>query len=210
MFSLLLFGLLVSFTVLYTISLAVSRLFLSPVASIPGPKLAAFSFWYEFYYDVILRGRYTWKTAQLHEEHCPIVRINPFEVYINDPDFYDEVYPGASKRRTEQWSWTVSLLATYPIPIRLLRVQGAHLGTYSILSDASVLEKLMGELESAMPSASYGSCRLWSSRSRHTSARYGSRFSVSATACLTACSVSARTKRFSTTTTLCLLGHLSA
>lgn len=72
MFPLLLFGLLVLFTVVYTISSVVFRLFLSPVASIPGPALAAFSFWYEFYYDVILRGRYTWKIAQLHEEMAPL------------------------------------------------------------------------------------------------------------------------------------------
>lgn len=96
----------------YTVFLVVSRLFLSPVASIPGPKLAAFSFWYEFYYDVVLQGRYTWKIGELHKRYGPIIRINPFEVHINDPDFYDEVYVGASKRKTEQWSWTVSLLAS--------------------------------------------------------------------------------------------------
>ncbi|KAI4284771.1 MAG: hypothetical protein L6R38_001171 [Xanthoria sp. 2 TBL-2021] len=42
----------------------------------------------------------------------PIVRINPFEVHINDPDFYDEVYVGASKLKTEQWSWTVPMFGT--------------------------------------------------------------------------------------------------
>ena len=112
MFLLLPFGLLALFAVLYTIFLIVSRLFLSPVAKVPGPKLAALSFWYEFYYDVILRGRYSWKIAQLHEKYGPVVRINPFEVHINDPDFYDELYVAASKRRTEQWSWSVSLFPT--------------------------------------------------------------------------------------------------
>lgn len=53
---------------------AYQRLYASPVAHIPGPKLAALTFWYEFYYDVILKGRYEWQIAELHKtygEHCP-------------------------------------------------------------------------------------------------------------------------------------------
>ena len=100
--------LLATFSLLYCLSGAFYRLYLSPVASIPGPILAALTFWYEFYYDVVLHGRYGWKIAELHEQYGPIIRINPFEVHINDPEFYDEVYVGASKRKTEQWSWTVS------------------------------------------------------------------------------------------------------
>ena len=53
----------------YCISLAVYRLYLSPLAKFPGPKLAALTLWYEFYYDVIKRGRYTWKIAELHERY---------------------------------------------------------------------------------------------------------------------------------------------
>ena len=86
---------------------AFRRLYLSPVASIPGPRLAALTFWYEFHYDVIKGGKYTAKIAKLHDQYGPIIRINPFEVHINDPDFYDEVYVNASKRKTEIWSWTV-------------------------------------------------------------------------------------------------------
>ena len=53
----------------YCISLAAYRLCFSPLAKFPGPKLAALTLWYEFYYDVIKRGRYTWKIAELHERH---------------------------------------------------------------------------------------------------------------------------------------------
>ena len=110
MISLLFCGLLsLLLTCCYVLYLAISRLYLSPVASIPGPRLAALSFWYEFYYDVILRGRYTWKIAELHEQYGPIIRINPFEVHIHDPDFYDELYVSGGKRKTDVWSWTVSL-----------------------------------------------------------------------------------------------------
>ncbi|KAL9099760.1 MAG: hypothetical protein Q9163_004791, partial [Psora crenata] len=37
----------------------------------------------------------------------PIVRISPYELHINDPDFYDEVYVGASVRRTERYPWAM-------------------------------------------------------------------------------------------------------
>ena len=53
----------------YCISLAVYRLYFSPIAKFPGPKLAALTLWYEFYYDVVQRGRYTWKIAELHERY---------------------------------------------------------------------------------------------------------------------------------------------
>lgn len=94
----------------YTLYGAIYRLYLSPVASFPGPRFAALTFWYEFYYDVIKHGRYTWKIAELHKQYGPIIRINPYEIHIIDPDFIDELYVGPSKRKTDLWSWTVSLL----------------------------------------------------------------------------------------------------
>ena len=48
---------------------ALYRLVLSPIADFPGPRLAALTFWYEFYYDVVLQGRYTWKIKDLHERY---------------------------------------------------------------------------------------------------------------------------------------------
>ena len=53
----------------YLVGLGVYRLYLSPLARYPGPKLAALSNWYEFYYDVILQGRYTFKIKELHEKY---------------------------------------------------------------------------------------------------------------------------------------------
>jgi len=54
---------------LYIIGLTVQRLYFSPIAKFPGPKLAAATFWYEFYFDVIKRGRYIWQIQKLHEEY---------------------------------------------------------------------------------------------------------------------------------------------
>ena len=55
--------------VLYILYGVIHRLYFNPLAKFPGPPLAAVTFWYEFYYDVIKRGRYTWKIAELHEKH---------------------------------------------------------------------------------------------------------------------------------------------
>ncbi|KAL8797920.1 MAG: hypothetical protein Q9182_007117 [Xanthomendoza sp. 2 TL-2023] len=91
----------------YIASLIVHRLFLSPLAKFPGPKLAAATLWYEYYYDVVKRGRYTWKIGELHARYGPIVRISPYELHIDDPEFYDELYVGPSTRRTLKYEWSV-------------------------------------------------------------------------------------------------------
>ena len=53
----------------YYVAVAIYRLYLSPLAKFPGPKLAALTSWYEFYYDIVLQGRYVWKIAELHEQY---------------------------------------------------------------------------------------------------------------------------------------------
>ena len=62
-------AIIVAFVVSYVVALAVYRLYLSPLAEIPGPELAAVTLWYEFYYDVIKRGRYTWEIGRMHEKY---------------------------------------------------------------------------------------------------------------------------------------------
>lgn len=47
----------------------VYRLILSPIAKFPGPKLAAVTLWYEFYYDVIKQGQYTFKIREFHKQY---------------------------------------------------------------------------------------------------------------------------------------------
>lgn len=59
----------VAFVVLYLASGAIYRIYLSPLAKFPGPKLAALTLWYEFYYDVIKRGKFTWEIQQMHQKY---------------------------------------------------------------------------------------------------------------------------------------------
>ena len=47
----------------------VTRLYLSPLAKVPGPKLAALSYLYEWYYDIIQQGRFPFKVRSLHEQY---------------------------------------------------------------------------------------------------------------------------------------------
>lgn len=65
----------------YTVYVAIYRLFLSPLAKVPGPRLAALTDFYEWYYDVIKRGKYTWKIAELHEQYGirANVSVQPFK-----------------------------------------------------------------------------------------------------------------------------------
>ena len=54
---------------LYVVILSVYRLYLCPSSKFPGPKLAALTYWYEFYYDVWQEGQYTWKIRDLHSKY---------------------------------------------------------------------------------------------------------------------------------------------
>ena len=55
--------------VLYLVALGSYRLYLDPIAKFPGPKLAALTLWYEFYYDVVKRGQYTFEIDKIHKRY---------------------------------------------------------------------------------------------------------------------------------------------
>ena len=52
-----------------TVSEVLRRLFLHPLAHIPGPRLAALTWWYEFYYDIIQPGKYIFHIQELHKTY---------------------------------------------------------------------------------------------------------------------------------------------
>jgi hypothetical protein len=55
--------------IVYLANLVVYRLYFSPLAQFPGPKLAGLTKWYEFYYDVILQGKFTFQIQKLHKKY---------------------------------------------------------------------------------------------------------------------------------------------
>lgn len=66
----------VALLILLWLATVLYHLFLSPVAKIPGPRLAAITFWYEFYYDVWNKGQYTWKLKELHKQYGIFSALN--------------------------------------------------------------------------------------------------------------------------------------
>ncbi|KAK4066137.1 uncharacterized protein Triagg1_8205 [Trichoderma aggressivum f. europaeum] len=77
----------VSFSFIYNVYLVIYRLWFSPLAKFPGPKFAAASFWYEFYYDYWLDGKYLFEVEKMHKKY----------------EFYNEIYVTESKRRTNSY-----------------------------------------------------------------------------------------------------------
>lgn len=55
---------------------------------------------------MILRGQYTFHIKELHKQYGPIIRINPYELHVADPDFYDTLYASsASGEKRDKWEW---------------------------------------------------------------------------------------------------------
>ncbi|KAK7963611.1 hypothetical protein PG988_010585 [Apiospora saccharicola] len=96
-----------------------------PLHKFPGPRWAAATFLYEFWYDFVRHGRYVNEIRKMHEVYgirapfsqadriflhssgvlnsCPmlgpIVRINPEELHCLDSSFVNEIYPGGGRIR---------------------------------------------------------------------------------------------------------------
>jgi hypothetical protein len=112
--------------ILYATGLIIWRLYFSPLARFPGPKIAAATLWYEFYWDGVKKGQFVWEIERMHRKYGkpillpalqsygdivnrkvigPIVRINPYELHVQDSEFYDELYSG----RQEKYPWWTKL-----------------------------------------------------------------------------------------------------
>jgi len=103
----------------------VYNLYFHPLANFPGPWWAGISHLHEFSFDVILRGQFFKQIGKMHEQYAnvpspwgivttvsgnrktdsrdsgPIVRINPREIHINDPAFYETIYASSTEVRNK-------------------------------------------------------------------------------------------------------------
>ncbi|KAI0401350.1 cytochrome P450 [Xylaria palmicola] len=82
----------------WSIFIGVYRVTFHPLARVPGPKLAAMSYWYEVYYELVLGGQYFKRIKDMHREYGPIVRITPQEVHFNDAEFINDIYPTTGRK----------------------------------------------------------------------------------------------------------------
>ncbi|KAH7333290.1 cytochrome P450 [Rhexocercosporidium sp. MPI-PUGE-AT-0058] len=119
------FGFLAAF--LYVFIGGVYRLYFSPIAKFPGPKLAALTWWYQFYYDFLLpnhKGQYPFTIQKMHKKYGPIVSVNPVELHIADSSYMDTFY--VSNKR-DKWFWDLlpaldgSIFATGPSDLHRIR-----------------------------------------------------------------------------------------
>ena len=98
-------GLLLVSTV-YPVLLCAYRLFLHPLASFPGPPLAAMTHWYEFYYDYFFPGgQYIFVIREMHVKYGPVVRISPHELHVNELSFLPLLMPAVSRRRNRSFAF---------------------------------------------------------------------------------------------------------
>ncbi|KAJ9605728.1 hypothetical protein H2200_009577 [Cladophialophora chaetospira] len=135
---------------LYSVCLAGYRLYLSPIARFPGPKLAALTLWYEFYHDVVRGGQYVFKINELHDQYGPILRINPYELHVRDPDFYEVLYSGPGQKR-DKWWWAVEMFGNSSsgfgtISHEVHRLRRAALNPFFSKQAISRMEPLIREL----------------------------------------------------------------
>ncbi|KAL2065271.1 hypothetical protein VTL71DRAFT_2940 [Oculimacula yallundae] len=102
------FSRIVTLYIVYVIGVAIHRLYFSQYAKFPGPKLAALTYGYMFYYDAMIgEGQYIYKIKELHKEYnSPIIRISPHELHVIDPDFYEVLFTGANSKRDKPPTWS--------------------------------------------------------------------------------------------------------
>ncbi|KAE8365518.1 cytochrome P450 [Aspergillus caelatus] len=97
---------------MYLLCLAIYRVYLSPLSRIPGPKLAALTYWYETYYEVYKGGQYFRVIDDMHAKYGPVVRITPNELHFDDPEFNDVLYPSAGKRKIDRPEYAAARAGT--------------------------------------------------------------------------------------------------
>lgn len=56
-------------SIVYYVALVVYRLYFHPLSKFPGPKLAAATRLYDFYYSVLKDGMFTWQLEKMHKKY---------------------------------------------------------------------------------------------------------------------------------------------
>ncbi|KAI0132579.1 cytochrome P450 [Xylariales sp. AK1849] len=117
--------LLVGLPIVYLCSVAIYRLYFSPLAQFPGPKLAALTTWYGGYHDLVNGGQYVWVVEEMHRKYGPVVRVRPDALHVNEPGFIEKLYSQSPKQRRERY-WTILQTLGAPGSILATRDHDLH------------------------------------------------------------------------------------
>ncbi|PVH97057.1 putative cytochrome P450 [Periconia macrospinosa] len=96
------------FIATYLFARSFYRLYFHPLATVPGPKLAALTSWHELWYDCFQGGggQHAFKMRAMHDTYGPLIRINPWEVHIDgrvDPAFWHVLYSQTNRLDKDSW-----------------------------------------------------------------------------------------------------------
>ncbi|OAG00677.1 putative cytochrome P450 [Paraphaeosphaeria sporulosa] len=148
---------------LFLLTASVYRLYLHPLANVPGPKLAALTSLHELWYDCFQGGggQHAFKMREMHDIYGPIIRINPWEVHIDgqaDPAFWYILYSQTNKLDKDGWFYSgfgsgLSMIATTSSDLHRARrgavssyFSAAHVRKYEPMVLAHI-SKLIARLE---------------------------------------------------------------
>ncbi|KIY72730.1 cytochrome P450 [Cylindrobasidium torrendii FP15055 ss-10] len=89
----------------YCICVAAHRLFFHPLRKYPGPRLAAATWLYRFYFDIISQGggEIVTHLEDLHEIYGPVVRIGPNELHFSETKAFMDIYRMGNGFTKEPW-----------------------------------------------------------------------------------------------------------
>ncbi|KAJ6024766.1 cytochrome P450 [Penicillium herquei] len=87
----------ISAAALLCLVLAVTRyaqcVLFHPLRKFPGPPIAAVSYLWEFWHDMVCNGTFLIAIPKLHKKYnSSVIRIAPNHLHINDPEFYHKVF----------------------------------------------------------------------------------------------------------------------
>ena len=63
--------------------LSLYRLFISKLSAFPGPKVAAATYWYEFYYEWWCSGKYIFEIEKMHKKYGWLIEISHIEINLD-------------------------------------------------------------------------------------------------------------------------------